>query len=58
LIASVALGNMTFDDISEATKIDREFIPDPVNRSMYDSVYKEFLAIYKKNCAIYRRLNT
>jgi xylulokinase len=56
-LASVALGYLTFDDISDCVKIAATYTPNPENRKIYDELYHEFLNIYKANRRIYRRLN-
>ncbi len=56
-IASVALGYIRFDDIPDLIQYSNIFKPDPENRKVYDELFKEFLAIYKNNKAMYRRLN-
>jgi len=57
LLASVALGYSSFDDISERTQILRTYTPNPDNRQIYDELFGEFLEIYKRNKAMYARLN-
>jgi len=56
-IASVALGFIKFEDIPNLIQYSQTFEPDPKNRKIYDELFKEFLAIYKNNKAMYRRLN-
>ena len=57
LLASVALGYSSFDDISERTQILRTYTPNPDNRQIYDELFGEFLEIYKRNKSMYARLN-
>ncbi|MBT6323598.1 MAG: xylulose kinase [Anaerolineae bacterium] len=57
LLASVALGHSTFDDISEQTQIVATYHPNPENREIYDELFDEFLGIYKRNKTMYARLN-
>ncbi|MGD9101589.1 MAG: FGGY-family carbohydrate kinase, partial [Anaerolineae bacterium] len=56
-LASVALGYLTFDDISERIQITNTFPPNLDNRALYDELYEEFLNIYKQNRKMYARLN-
>ena len=56
-VASVGLGYMTFEDIPEHMEYDKTFTPQAENRELYDSLFKEFVMIYKKNRKIYKRLN-
>ncbi|OGP59562.1 MAG: xylulose kinase [Deltaproteobacteria bacterium RBG_13_61_14] len=57
LIAAVALGFISFDDIPGLVKYANTFQPDSGNRRLYDEIFTEFLNIYKNNRAMYRRLN-
>jgi len=57
LIAAVGLGRINFDDIPGLIQYDRIFEPRPEHRAIYDELYAEFLAIFKNNRAMYRRLN-
>jgi len=56
-IASVTLGYITFDDVSELIQYSNVFHPNPKNRKIYDELFKEFVRIYKNNKAMYERLN-
>lgn len=56
-LAAVALGFMRFDDLSERVRIQKTFTPNPDHRIVYDSLFQEFVRIYKANRKIYARLN-
>ncbi|MFX0115031.1 MAG: FGGY-family carbohydrate kinase [Candidatus Hodarchaeota archaeon] len=56
-IASVAMGFITFDKIPESIQVAKVFHPNPKHSKIYDQLFKEFLQIYKRNKAIYHRLN-
>jgi len=56
-LAAVALGYVSFDDISERVQIDNTYEPNPKNRKIYDELFREFVNIYKKNKGMYARLN-
>ena len=56
-LASVAMGYMTFDQISDQTQIKRTYAPNPENKLIYDAMFKEFLQIYQRTKPIYARLN-
>ncbi len=56
-LASAALKHIDFNDISGLTGIERSFQPDTGNRTVYDSLFTQFLKIYKKNKGIFRKLN-
>jgi xylulokinase len=55
-IASVALGEIAFDDIPSLVEYDKTFEPNPAYRKIYDELYDAFLAIYRNNKNLYRRL--
>ncbi len=56
-VASLALGLATVDQLSANVRIDREFVPNPANRGVYDELYREFRNRYKADKAMHRRLN-
>jgi xylulokinase len=56
-IAASSLGFCTFDDIPNLIQYSNTFESNPDNRELYDSLFKEFLNIYKNNKAMHKRLN-
>jgi len=56
-IAAVGLGYCKFADIPELVQYSKIFHPNPENQEVYQKLYNEFLTLYKKNKAMYRRLN-
>ncbi|RME43247.1 MAG: xylulose kinase, partial [Caldilineae bacterium] len=56
-LASVALGDLTFDDIADRIQIAAEYEPNPAHRQLYDERFKVFTEIYRRNRPIYARLN-
>ena len=56
-IASVALGEISFDDIPGLMEIEKTHVPNPANRKVYDELFSAFVHIYRNNHAMYRRLN-
>ncbi len=56
-IASVALGYIEFEDIPNLTHFSQTFTPNPQNVKLYDTLFKEFLLLYKNNKKAYHRLN-
>lgn len=58
LLASVALGYMSFDQVGQLDEVEAIYEPDPANRRLYDDLYEEYLCIYKCNKDIYHRLNS
>lgn len=57
LLASVALGYSTFDDVARHAEIKRTFEPDSDNIRLYDFLYQEFLQLYRHNRNICHRIN-
>jgi xylulokinase len=57
-IASVGLGYMDWDHISKHTVIEKSFKPNKENREIYDTLFKEYLNIYKIMKKTYKRLNS
>ena len=57
LLAALALGHSTVDEISGKVRLTATYRPDPATRDLYDEHHREFRAIYKQNKATYRRLN-
>ncbi|MFX1565675.1 MAG: FGGY-family carbohydrate kinase [Promethearchaeota archaeon] len=56
-IASVGLGYITFNDIPSLIKIVKTYTPNPTNRHFYDTLFEEYVGIYKTNKNLYQRLN-
>ncbi|MBI5712136.1 MAG: xylulose kinase, partial [Chloroflexi bacterium] len=56
-LALVALGHLTFDDVSSRVQIAHTYQPDPANRKIYDELFGEFVNLYNVNKKIYQRLN-
>lgn len=56
-IAAVALGEIGFDDIPKLVPIDRVFDPRPENREIYDTLYAQFLKLYRAHKKICKTLN-
>jgi len=57
LLASLARGHLTVEDIPGRVGIAERFVPTAANRGVYDEMFAVFLALYRKNAGIYRRLN-
>jgi xylulokinase len=56
-MAAVGLGLVRFEDISNLIKYQATYTPDPDRRALYDSMYREYLTIYKVTHKIHERLN-
>lgn len=57
LLAGLALGAVTWDQIPDLVAVARRYSPDPANRARYDRAYTALRAHHKANRGLYRRLN-
>jgi xylulokinase len=57
MAAFTALGEIAVEEISARVKIAAEYRPIEIDRRLYDRQFREFREFYKRNRAIYRRLN-
>ena len=57
-IASVGLGYLKWDEIQSCCEIANVYTPNPENRETYDTLYSEFINIYKIMKKTHKRLNT
>ncbi len=57
LVAAVALGRLSVDDLDGLVEVEREFTPDPSVAPVYDELYDAFLAMYKATKDIHKGLN-
>lgn len=57
LVGSVAIGRASFSDVAARVEIEKTFRPSAASRAIYDELFSEFLEIYRRNKAIYARLN-
>ncbi len=58
LLASMSLGYIkSFEEIKKYIKIEKQYNPNPANRSLYDKMYAEFRNVYKQNKKWYARMN-
>ena len=58
LLALVALGQVTVEEIPSLVEVARTFVPDPSVAAECDFLFEQFTALYKQNKGIYRRLNS
>jgi xylulokinase len=56
-IAAVGLGILSYSAVPEHIEYQREYQPNPAHRAVYDTYFREFVNIYRRNKGIYRRLN-
>ncbi len=57
LLASTALGYLSYEDIPSRVPVARTFSPDPANREIYDELFREFVELYRNNRKAFARLN-
>lgn len=58
MIAKMALGELSeIEEIKKYCHYDKEFLPNPTNRELYDNLFKEFQALYKQNKKWFKRMN-
>lgn len=57
LLAGLALGAVTWDQIPGLVAVERRYHPDPANRARYARAYTALRAHHKANRRLYRRLN-
>jgi xylulokinase len=57
LQASVALGRLRWDEVAGTVPLARTFEPDPARRRVYDTLFPEFVNLYRSTRKIYARLN-
>ena len=58
LLASMTLGYIdSFEKIKDYISIKNTYKPNPQNRELYDSLFKEFKNLYKQNKKWYKRMN-
>jgi xylulokinase len=58
MLAAVALGELTFDDIPDRVSVAAGYRPDPATADLYTRLYGEFVGLYKRNRKAYARLNS
>lgn len=57
LLASVALGHLSYDELGPRAPIAKTYLPNPDHRKIYDGLFREYLALYENNRKIHARLN-
>jgi len=57
LLAAVALGELTFDQVPGRVGVTRSYQPDPALQELYDRLFREFVGLYRRNRKAYARLN-
>ena len=57
LLALLALGRVTLDQVPEMVAIKRTYVPDTAHAAEYDLLFEEFVTLYKQTKGIFKRLN-
>jgi xylulokinase len=57
LLAAVALGELTFDDVPDRVHVANSYQPDEGPRALYDDLFREFTGLYRRNRKAFARLN-
>jgi xylulokinase len=57
LLASIAIGAVTWAQIPDLVQVDERFAPDDTHKHAYEQAYAAFRSLYRKNRSIYARLN-
>jgi len=57
MLAAVALGELTFDQVPDRVRVDRSYEPDPKTKELYAEVSREFVGLYRHNRKAHARLN-
>lgn len=58
LLAFERLGLLRFDEFERLIPIRRVYEPNPANRAVYDALFEQFVAAFKRTRPIFRALNT
>jgi xylulokinase len=57
MLAAVALGELTFDQIPDRVAVARSYRPDPGTGELYDELFAEFVGLYRRNRKAHARMN-
>jgi xylulokinase len=57
MLAAVALGELTFDQIPDRVQVARRYPPDPTLAALYGKLFSEFTGLYRRNRKAHARLN-
>jgi xylulokinase len=57
LLAAVALGELTFEQVPGRVPVAKGYPPDPAVRGLYDRLFGEFTGLYRRNRRAHARLN-
>src|SRR5262249_1456112 len=57
MLAAVALGELTFDEVPGRVAVSASYRPDPRTAGLYTVLYEEFVGLYRNNRKAHARLN-
>ena len=57
MLAAVALGDLTFEQVPDRVRVARTYPPDQKTRECYDELLREFVGLYRRNRKAHARLN-
>ncbi len=57
MLASVAIGELTFDQVPDRVRVDRRYQPDSKTQELYAELFREFVGLYRRNRKAHARLN-
>ena len=57
MLAAVAIGELTFDQVPVRVRVDRSYQPDPKTKELYAELFQEFVGLYRRNRKAHARLN-
>ena len=57
MLAAVAIGELTLDQVPDRVRVDRSYQPDPRTKELYAELFREFVGLYRRNRKAHARLN-
>jgi xylulokinase len=57
MIAAVALGELSFDQVPGRVRVAETYPPDPATQALYGELFTEFVGLYRRNKKAHARLN-
>ena len=57
LLALVILGYRSLEELPGLVRIKKVFEPDPSNREIYDTMYRQYCELFKRNRKVFAALN-
>jgi xylulokinase len=57
MLAAVAIGELTFNQVPDRVRVDRSYRPDPKTKELYAELFREFVGLYRRNRKAHTRLN-